>query len=102
ALKPIAVLSKPVLPGRAPIPKLVFSLGAANALECTSSSATATASVEVIVLSWIDWFMVLLSFSPLRRFWNCGSGRDEEPSGKCPPPDSNPYSDAKLGKNLVS
>jgi hypothetical protein len=30
--------------------------------------------------------------------WNRGSGRDEEPAGKDPPPDSDPFSDAEFEK----
>jgi hypothetical protein len=43
----------------------------------------------------------LLFFSPLTYFTACGSGRDEEPARRCPPPDSDPCSDAQFGKNLV-
>src|SRR4029453_15124870 len=42
------------------------------------------------------------SFPAELDFWNCGSGRDEEPSGaKGPPPDSDPFNDAEYRKNLV-
>src|SRR5215472_4072822 len=44
--------------------------------------------------------MVLPFFPPLRLFWNRGSGRDEEPSGENPPPDSDPFSDAEFEKIL--
>jgi len=43
-----------------------------------------------------------LFFSPLTYFTGCGSGRDEEPARRCPPPDSDPFSDTELWKNLVS
>jgi len=33
---------------------------------------------------------------------DCGSGRDEEPSGEnVPPPDSDPFSEAEFGKNSI-
>ena len=45
-------------------------------------------------------FRFFLCFSPLIVSGGCGSGRDEEPSGgRCPPPDSDPFSDAEFGKN---
>jgi hypothetical protein len=32
--------------------------------------------------------------------WIAGSDRGEKPSGKSPPPNSNPFSDGEFGKNL--
>jgi hypothetical protein len=41
----------------------------------------------------------VLSFSPLKLLlWNWGSGRDEEPAGECPSPDSDPFSEAEFEK----
>jgi len=47
--------------------------------------------------------MFFLPFSPAELlFWNCGSGRGEEPSGgKCPPPDSDPFIEVEFAKNLA-
>jgi hypothetical protein len=42
------------------------------------------------------------SSSPLIVFVGCGPGGDEESQrGKCPPPDSDPFTDAEFAKNLV-
>jgi hypothetical protein len=47
--------------------------------------------------------MVLPFFFPAELIrWNCGSERGEEPSGGCPPPDSDPFSDAEFGRNPLS
>src|SRR4029450_9292958 len=46
-----------------------------------------------------SWFF--LSFPAKLLLRNCGSGRGEEPSGENPRPDSDPFSDAEFGKNLV-
>jgi hypothetical protein len=41
---------------------------------------------------WIHVFIFLFPAELL--LWNRGSGRDEEPAGKDPPPDSDPFGDA--------
>ena len=49
-----------------------------------------------------SWFFPFLSFSPPQcSLSKCGSGRDEEPSGENPPPDSDPFSAAQFDRNLA-
>jgi hypothetical protein len=47
----------------------------------------------VVVLNWINGFMVLPFFFPAALvLFDCGSGRGEEPQrGENPPPDSDPF-----------
>jgi len=42
----------------------------------------------------------LFLFAPLSWFQECGSGRDEEHSGRCPHLILDPFNDAEFGKNL--
>src|SRR5262249_38661567 len=54
-------------------------------------------------MDFVGFDFKIFSFHfPAESFlWNCRPGRDEEPSGKSPPSDSESVSEAELGKSLA-
>src|SRR5438876_9616018 len=58
---------------------------------------------RVVVLSWINEFMVLpfFFFSPLSYFLRLRVRKRRRTSGECPPPDSDPFNDVQLSKQLA-
>ena len=56
-------------------------------------------------MNWISGFMGIFSFLSPRRVVSAIAGLEEAKNpgeGKCPPPDSDPFSDAKFGKILAA
>src|SRR5262245_7473303 len=98
AALPIAVLATPVVlftSGSSPknvLARLRSHPSRHVARACGDSakqaSTTATRNTELVRFSRISGFMGIRFVPAELILWNCGSGRDEEPSGRSSPPDS--------------